>query len=752
MNTLSLPNYRLLPREDYLRLYYLLSRTRILNKKLEWLKETKRAFLGPALLSEGQEHVTVGAVFALEKAGIADKSWVGISHRDQGVFVWKNLEFEILKNHLMKATSWNKGRDGNMHTGSREHRIIPFGVSHMGSSVPEAVGVAEYLRECEWPDSEYPKKRPVVVVFFGDGAAQQGCIHESFNWAAASNAEADEEILENQEKFLDAISKETKRLRGAPVVFVINDNGYSLSVGRESEYGRSSLSRRADGYANMLGIDVFEQDPTQVYWATTEGIRRAQRLEGSTLIVAHCYRLCGHNSSEDKSYMRHNELAVARAKDPILFFGSFLENLKIRTNQKSKEEKPIFDKNELLEIWNKSEKEIGDLAEKALAEPDPDPRNARKNRSLFLAHTYSVSQISESAEEKKMKYREAINHALRLALKDNPQMVYFGEDVEDPKGGVLALTKGLSTEFGKRRVFNTPISEEALLGNAHGRALAGQRVIYEVQFAPFITPAMTQAAYAIPTSFHHNGINLSLTQITPYGVVGPGGSGNEHSHSNEAWFYHLQGWKMVFPSDAYDAAGLIASAIEDQNPVMVYLHIRANNDHEFARKVPLERFIIPIGKANVKRKGTDLTVVTYGAAAVESALNTAVLLEREKNISVEVLDLRSIVPLDSEAVLESVNKTKRVVIFQEASVTGSVGESIAAKIAGSGIVSKLRQPSIEVIGADDRPVDSAYALEWERLPFKEVSANFIYPDEDQDLKRLFSPALYERALLLLSSG
>jgi len=261
---------------------------------------------------------------------------------------------------------------------------------------------------------------------------------------------------------------------------------------------------------------------------------------------------------------------------------------------------------QLAEIDEKNEKEINELAERALAEPDAAPSKKPSSRLVFSDYIPAISDVAPETPRKKMKYRESINHALRLALKEYPNAVLFGEDIEDPKGGVLALTKGLSTEFGTRRVFNAPISEEAIMGVAHGRALSGQQVIYEIQFSPFVTPAMTQAAYAIPTSYYHNGINLPLTQIMPYGVVGPGGSGNEHSHCNEAWFYYVSGWKIVFPSDSYEAAGLIAAAVDDPNPVMVYLHIRANNDHEFTRPVPLERFTIPIGKANVKREGKDL--------------------------------------------------------------------------------------------------------------------------------------------------
>lgn len=733
MSTVVIKDYSLFSREDYLQLYNLIVRTRLLNKKIEYLKEVKRLFLGPALLSYGQEHVTCGAVFALEKAGIGENSWIGISHRDQGVFVWKNLEFELLLNHLMKATSWNRGRDGNMHLGSREHRIIPFGVSHMGLVVPQAVGAAEALRELEWPEISDPKLRPVVLAFFGDGAAQAGCVHEGMNWAGASNAEIDEET--------------NNKLRGAPVIFILNNNELAISVEALSEHGKSHLARRADGYANMVGVDVFEHDPVSVYHAVRYAIKRAQRLDGSTLVVCHSYRLGGHSSSEDAKYMDANKLAVARAKDPLYVYECFLKNLKVKKGKKGEES--LFSEEELRAIWVKSEKELDEIAERAIKEPDPKPYQVKAETLLFAPHAYTETKLPADAAKKKMICREAAVYALRNALRNDPKMVLFGEDVEDPKGGVLALTKGLSSEFGPRRIFNTPIAEEAILANAHGRALLGQKVVCEIQFAPFVSAGMTECGYAIPTAYYHNGAALSLVQIMPYGVVGPGGSGNEHSHSNEAWFYHLRGWKIIFPSDAYEVAGLLAAAIGDPNPVMVYLHIRANNDHEFVKEVHLDRYVIPIGKANVKRRGEDLTVVSYGAAAVQAALNTAAVIERKENVSLEVVDLRSIVPLDLETIIESIKKTRRVAILQEANVTGSVGESIVAKIVARSASFYLRHPYIEVLGADDRPVDSAYVLEWSRLPFQEVPANEIYPNEDPDLKRLFSERLYNTALTLV---
>lgn len=753
MTTLSVNEYGLLPREKYMRLYHLLTRSRFLNDKLEWLKESARKIHGPVLLSQGQEHITVGAMFALEDIGIADQSWVGISHRDQPLFTCKgpSLELELIKNHLQKKTSWGRGHDGNTHIGSRAHKIIPFAASHMGAPVAISVGVAEALRDMEYPEINDPQRRPVVLAFFGDGAAQQGCIHEAFNLTAASNAEIEEYEREIFRPFFDAINEETERMYGAPIVFILNNNEYAITTRARDQHGHSHLVRRADGYANMAGIEVSENDPIAVYHAVRKGIRRAQRLQGSTLIVCNSYRLCGHNTSEERTYMAQDELIVARANDPIYVFTSFLTNLRIRSENPPYEEKQLITPEELTELDKRNRQEIDELVAKALNEPDAvPPRDEDLSEFMFMPHVYaSVNASSGDVPTRRMRCREAIIHALRHTLLNNPKFRLLGEDVRDPRGGVLALTKGLSTEFGPRRVRNTPLSEFAIVGSAAGQAMYGLPVLAEMQFAPFVTSAMTLIAYSIPTSYSQNQINLPLVLMMPYGVVGPGGSGNEHSHSMESWFYHTHGWKIIFPSDAFDACGLLLAAIEDPNPVMFFVHIRANNDSEFASEVPLEPHVIPIGKANIKRSGSDLTVVSYGAAAVRAALNTAIVLDREKSISLEIIDLRSIVPLDMETVKNSVKKTGRVIIIHEASKTGGVGESIASKISESEAFSYIRTlPPITILGAKDYPVPNAYALEWDRLPFEEVPGNRIDPKADADLTRLFSQKLYDAACSL----
>lgn len=668
--------------DDKERMYSLLSRTRVVQDTLVGYWREKKAS-GPLLQGHWQEAMGAGCAIALEMLGIQESSWIGHSHRDQSIFVAKGLELELLRNHFLKETSWNSGRDGNIHLGSREHRMIPF-ISHMGASVPIAVGVANALRDDEWQEDD-DSKRPVVIVFYGDGAAQQGDVHEALNKAAVDKS---------------------------PVLFVVNDNRYAISTRPEDEHGGVDLAKRALGYANFEGFNIDGNDIEEVCFTAMHAIRRAQRGEGPSLIVCRSYRGSGHNDTENTDYMDEEEKERASRNEPLVFY-----RRQLLEEGFTKEDFDIIDEQNKVEIEA--------IAQEAYGDPDPVPD--RSSVEVFAPTPPSrlpmASSLPSNVKTKKMSVREAINYTLEEILSEHPDASLFGEDVTDPKGGILGTTRGLSTKF-PDRVKTTPISEAAIIGEAIGRALAGQRPIAEIQFSPFASDAFSQIIYVAAATYYHKGISLPLVIRMPRGIVGPGGSGHFHSHCNEAWYASSSGLKLVFPADAYDAKGLLQAAFEDPNPVLFFEDIRSyGRSLDFDRDVPLEPYLIPLGKAAVKREGSDVTVVAHGANAVAASLNTAEQIQETSGVSLEVIDLRTLIPLDKETVFASVEKTGRCIIMHEASLSYNPGAEIAALLAQERLWD-LRAPVMR-LAADDRPIDSHYDLEWERLPFEEDKGRLV---------------------------
>ncbi|TSC80003.1 MAG: pyruvate/2-oxoglutarate dehydrogenase complex, dehydrogenase component beta subunit [Parcubacteria group bacterium Gr01-1014_29] len=749
-----------LSHDERLVMWHYLSRARAFNDILIELKN-KGVMYGPLLLGYGAEIIAVAAKIALQRYNIEHQSYFQISHRDQSWYVAHNtapntmseddLEWLLLLNHLTKKTSPTKGRDANIHCGSLRHRTIPFGVSHMGAYVPVAVGTALGLYLKEWQTVPSPDKRPIVISSFGDGAFAQGCVHEACNMTAALNAHLDETEWREFQKFASGIFKETSRPHGAPIMFVLNDNGYSLSANARESYGKADLSLRALGYT-MIGMDVDSHDTDALVETFEEGIRNAQNLRSSLIIVS-TDRLMGHNQTETIQYMDADRLVKGWENDSIGGYRYMSPKLKheyrrgeFRVGRFAKLliEEGLLTADAAAAEHETNTRELEALVERALQEPDPTSED-NKASLLFKPHTYSIPTIVKAEEKRKrMSYLEAVRYALGKSLELNHNVVVFGEDYASPKGDVFGLTRDLSKTFGAHRVWNTPISEEGILGLAHGLSFTGIKSFAGIQFAPFVSSAGTQLLYAIPTSYNHMSIPVGMVVLMPFGFGD--GSGNEHSDSNEALAYNRLGWKIAFPANAYDAAGLLWAAQEDPNPVIMYLQIIAYSMAAFKREVPLEPFVIPFGMADIKKpvangfKGKTVSVITYGAACVEATLNTATDIEQKEQMAVEVVDLRTIVPLDWDTVFDSARRNHRVVVFHEAYTQGSVSSDIAARVQET-CYESLYGPIMRVCSMN-MPVPSAKALEMDRLPYAFES------DPKTNTQRIISPKL-EQAIRFL---
>ncbi|MBI2463099.1 MAG: hypothetical protein HYV65_02600 [Candidatus Spechtbacteria bacterium] len=704
-------------REELSRLYYWLASARALCNVL---KRNRAKIHGPLLTAMGQEAIGAGIVWGLHELGIAEKSWKDGDHRTlwsltpaMSDILGVDLSYEFIKNHYLKATSPDRGRDANVHFGFPEHRIGGFDVSHMAAMIGVSAGRAEALRMLEY-DGREPSKRPVVVSCFGEGAAQQGVVHEVMNWVAASNAPLSEKELSEQEPFLDDLARKTGVQRGAPLIVVIQVNQKSLYTDPREEHGNahkgrpSHFAQRALGYPGWCGLDVDGDDPLEVADAIKIAAHRAQRLEGSSLIIAHTYRRTAHNEDQHGTLTSEEkmELEASWASEPLKRFANYLISHQILSER------------EIDEIENRAEDEMNARSESALEEQNVSLEEDQKDSARFAPHVYTLQEVKPAQENSRLvPYNTAALMVLEECLRNDSSVTFCGEDIAHPTGGVFALWRGLEEKFGNGRVFNTPISEEALVANLVGRASMGLKPWGEYEYAPFGKESLVIVDYVVGANFYQKKRLYPIVLLNHFGVVGEGGSGHYHSDCTEADFFHNQGWKVVFPADAYDLAGLLRAANEDPNPVVIYMQIYAHGKREFRRLVPNEPYMIPLGKAAVKREGKDVTVVVYGACAVQAALNEAEELAKE-GIECEVVDLRTVVPLDIETIAVSAKKTGRVIIMHEASRKGGVGAYIKDDLDSDvGVWSRLRAP-IVVLAAKDIPIPSASVLEWDRLPFE----------------------------------
>lgn len=639
---------------------------------------------------------------------------------------------ETFRNHFGKATGGNKGRDGNTHIRGCEFcRIIGLIVSDMGRLPLLAAAYIEAIRRFEF--KEVPKDmRPVAVAFWGDGAEQQGAIHEMKNWIAASNCPlSDKEYAEYDERFFDDITKETKIIRGGGFIGIINNNTKALFANAREEYGRANLTLRAQGY-NMHGFEVRDCDFVKYYDIVSHAVEEAQQFR-SSIIHVHSYRGTGHNADqiayEPGALERFDFGAVTKVfgikdlsefkeaweNDPVLVvFKNYIIDSKIASADRVEE---------IIATERASMKLIAD---EVLEEPDITVEEDKKDRTLFPSIDWSAlpcySPVNKKAKTKVMGYNEAFTWIIEQLMREDERVVYFGEDCGSPEGGVLGLTKGLVDKFGPSRIWNTPISEEMIVGAAAGMGLYGMRPFGEFQFEWFYKDANAMLS-CIAAQWFQKKLRFSFVNIFPCGVVRTGGSGQYHEWWPEGDLHTMEGIAIAVPSNAREVVGIVRAAYEFGAPVAILLQISAANFPEFQSDVPLEPYVIPFGKAIVEREGNDITVVAYGAACVHAAKNEADFLEKEEGISVEVVNPLTLNPLDVETIRNSVRKTKRILTIHEATERGGLGPYILYKtlLEGNGGVLEYLYPRFaQAISAGmegDVFIPSARQLVWARLPY-----------------------------------
>lgn len=575
--------------------------------------------------SSGHEAIQVGSVFALDR----DRDWILPYYRDMGVgLAWGFTPEEIFLGVFAKKNDpMSGGRQLPSHWSDPEKRVLTQS-SVIGPQYPHAAGIAHALKIRGGDE--------VCVVYGGEGSTSEGDWHEAMNWAG---------------------------IHKLPLIFVIENNHYAISVPTEEEVA-GKIADRAQGYG-FPGYAINGNDPFEVVRVMQDAVSRARSGDGPTLIEAETYRYYAHTSDDnDTLYRTKDEVEMWRKKDPLLAMRQHL----IEQRLLSEEAESKLD-DEVVET-------LRDAVKSSEASPDPDEPLSRVYAKPIVPDTATIELEPVPAGED-TNIIKAINKALHEIFEAHDDTVLFGEDVARRKGGVFKATEGLTERFGADRCFNTPIAESSIVGVAIGMAAAGFKPLPEIQFADYIHPAFNQiVSEAARISYRSDGKwNCPIVIRTPYGAGIHGAQ--YHSQSIEAFYSHVPGLKIVVPSTPADAKGLLFTAVEDPDPVMF---LEPKKLYRLATgPYPEGEFRIPIGKAAIRNQGTDLTIIAYGAMA-HYAMEAAPILE-DLGISPEVIDLRSLKPLDWPTIEASVKKTSRALIVHEDNEFVGYGAEVAAQIA-----------------------------------------------------------------------
>ncbi len=608
--------------EQMIEMYRIMLTARRIDDRMFALQRQGRAAF--VVGSSGHEAVQVASALAMDR----DKDWVLPYYRDMGVaLAWGFPPEDIFLSVFARKTDpMSGGRQLPGHWSEPNLRVLTQS-SVIGTQYLHAVGIAHGIKT--------RGEDAVVAVYGGEGSTSEGDWHEAMNWAG---------------------------LHKLPLVFVIENNGYAISVPEEEEVA-GSLTARAESYG-FPGVAVDGNRTLRVYKVMREAVARARAGEGPTLIEAETYRYYAHTSDDnDTLYRSREEVERWRKRDPVARVRQYLiENRLLSETDEAALEAHV----------------LGNLAqavEAAEAAPAPDEPVARVYAKVIEPGP-AVTEPEPSPEGEEVNLITAINRALHEVLEAHDDAVVFGEDVARRKGGVFKATQDLTERFGSGRCFNTPIAESSIIGAAIGMAAAGFKVIPEIQFADYIHPAFDQlVSEAARICYRSDGRwTVPMVVRTPYGAGIHGAL--YHSQSIEAFYTHVPGLKVVVPSTPADVKGLLFSAVEDPDPV---IFLEPKKLYRLAKgPYPRGEHRVPLGRAAITHPGTDLTIIAYGAMA-HFALEAAPLLE-ELGISPEVIDLRSLKPLDWPTIEESVKKTSRALIVHEDNEFVGYGAELAAQI------------------------------------------------------------------------
>lgn len=604
----------------------------------------------------GQEAISVGSTWAMK-----DEEYILPMHRNLGVFTTRNVPLDRLFSQFQgKKNGFTKGRDRSFHFGTQEHKIIGM-ISHLGPQLGIADGIAlsNLLKE----------ENLSTLVFTGDGGASEGDFHESLNVAAVWSL---------------------------PVIFCVENNSWGLSTPSDEQFKCKQFIDKGIGY----GMEAIQMDGNNIL----EVIRTVRKIAADirenprpVLLEAMTFRIRGHEESSGTKYYPEGIQDEWSLKDPLLNYEQFLKDEGILTETIEKEYK------ESLKTLIQSSFEI------AQKEPLITSDTLTEETDVFAPHNQSI--IEEAGNKREIRFIDAIQEGLDQSMSKYPQLVLMGQDIAE-YGGAFKVTEGLVEKYGKGRVRNTPLCESAIVGAGLGLSIRGMKAMVEMQFADFVTCGFNQIINNLAKIHWRWGQNADVVVRMPTGAGTA--AGPFHSQSNEAWFFHTPGLKILYPSNPRDAKGLLNAAIEDPNPVLFFEHKYLYRS--LKEDVSEDYYTTEIGKASLVSSGSDLTIVTYGLG-VHWAKEE---MSQRPEIKADIIDLRSLIPLDIETVYTSVRKTGRAIVLHEDCITGGIGGELTALITEH-CFEALDAP-VRRVGSLNSPVPFAASIESIFLPQERFKA------------------------------
>lgn len=598
----------------------------------------------------GQEGISVGCSYAMEK-----EEYILPMHRNLGVFTTREIPLNRLFSQFQgKLSGFTKGRDRSFHFGTQEYKLVGM-ISHLGPQLGIADGIAL--------SNKIKKNKKSTLVFTGDGGASEGDFHESLNVAAVWDL---------------------------PVIFCVENNQWGLSTPSEEQFRCKQFIDKGIGY----GMNAIQVDGNNIL----EVIRTVRKINEEIrenpkpyLLELMTFRMRGHEESSGTKYYPEGLQDEWAKKDPVFNFELYLL------------EEGVLTKESIEEIKKSFKDEIQAGFDTANAEEAVIPNIELELADIYAPFKQEVQKPNGPLVEKR--FIDAIQDALIQSMERYPDLILMGQDIAE-YGGAFKVTEGLLEKFGKERVRNTPLCESAILGASLGLSISGMKAMVEMQFADFVTCGFNQIINNLAKINWRWGQNADVVVRMPTGAGTA--AGPFHSQSNEAWFFHTPGLKILYPSNPYDAKGLLNAAIEDPNPVLFFEH--KGLYRSIKEEIPSDYYTIEIGKAAIVSEGKDFTIITYGAG-VHWAKEA---LKKFPDTSAEIIDLRTLLPLDTESIFTAVKKTGKVIVLHEDCMMGGIGGELAALISEN-CFEYLDAPIIRVASLDT-PVPFAVDLEEQFLP------------------------------------